>query len=227
MVGPKISIVSCLYKRPGLTRAWIGHTKTFGAIHVAVSEEEDRQLCLEHGIEHVVVPNRPLGNKHNEALRLARRSDADLYLLLPSDDFVNPEYLRRGIAAGADYVFPGSCGIVENGYGRACVLRKKGDSLTYGAGRIVSRAVVERVGDLWFPFRERGLDQNSHCTIRAHGFAETVVDVDEGVCLTDIKTEQNLWKYATVAQNGEPATVREVLAHVAVALEGYEADRRS
>jgi hypothetical protein len=160
-----------------------------------------------------------LGAKHNAAMALARVLDPDRVVVLPSDDFINPAYLAAVQASDADYIFPGSCGFLDQSTGRACLMRwGGGDTLLYGAGRVVSRAVLAAVPELWTPGRLKGLDQDSHCTIRAAGFDATPIDVDGGVCLTDVKTGENLWGYDIVAHRASRVDAQVVMSHVSCAI---------
>jgi hypothetical protein len=70
----------------------------------------------------------------------------------------------------------------------------------------------------WTPGRLKGLDQDSHCTIRAAGFDATAIDVAEGVCLTDIKTGENLWGYDIIAHRASSVDAQAVMAHVSAAI---------
>ena len=137
-------------------------------------------------------------------------------MILPSDDFVNPAYLEAARGSDADYIFPASCGFYDQRTGRACMMRwDRGDTLLYGAGRVVSGTVLEAVAELWNPIRLKGLDQDSHCTIRAAGFEALPLGVPDGqVCLTDVKTDTNLWGYDVVAHRASSVDAEVVLRHV-------------
>ena len=210
---------TCFHKRELLTRCWIEHTLPLLPVVVAVSDDEGEALAVEYGLTYVRTENRPLGAKHNAALALARALDPDRVVVLPSDDFINPRYLAAVQASDADYIFPGSCGFLDQHTGRACLMRwGGGDTLLYGAGRVVSRAVLAAVPELWTPGRLKGLDQDSHCTIRAAGFDATPIDVDGGVCLTDVKTGENLWGYDIVAHRASRVDAQVVMSHVSCAI---------
>lgn len=198
------------------------HTKRWAsAIYatITISDKENEKNCISHGVKWLSWPNAPLGAKHNAALELAKADTWDAVMILPSDDFVDPLYVLKAMDAirnGADYVFPEACGLYDTATGRACILHNvKGQSLKFGAGRIVSRRVVDAVGPLWTPEKMRGLDTDSHGRIRAHGFTEVVVGIAPGVpCLTDVKTGTNLWAFDAWAKRGERATVDRVLGMV-------------
>ena len=209
----EIIFSTCFHGRAALSEQWIQHTMPLGTIVAAVSDAENLELVRRYGIEHVWTNNRPLGAKHNAAMALARGRGCPV-MILPSDDFVHPEYVASALASGADYVFPASCGIYDQATGRAVVMRwDGGDGLVYGAGRVVSSRLLDVVGELWTPSRMKGLDTDSHCTIISKGFRAVAVDVGHGVCLTDVKSGTNLWGFDQVAARGSSCPPELVLSH--------------
>ena len=206
--------------RPELTRRWLEHTLPLMPVVVAVSDDDGEELAQEYGLTYVRTENRPLGAKHNAAMALARAMDPDAVMILPSDDFINPAYLTAVINSEADYIFPGSCGFYDTATRRSCMMRwDRGDTLLYGAGRVVSRAVLGAVPRLWTPTRLKGLDQDSHCTIRAAGFEAVPINVTDGsVCLTDIKTGTNLWGYDIVSHRASSVDDQGVMSQVSWAI---------
>lgn len=207
---------TCFHKRELLTRRWLHHTLPLMQVVVAVSDDEGERLAQEYCLTYVRTENRPLGAKHNAAMALARALDPDAVMVLPSDDFINPAYLEAVKASDADYIFPASCGFFDQPTGRACMMRwDRGDTLLYGAGRVVSRVVLRAVPQLWTPGRLKGLDQDSHCTIRAAGFEAVPIGVPDGqVCLTDVKTETNLWSYGLVSHRASSVDAEVVIGHI-------------
>jgi hypothetical protein len=214
MQDTKIIIVTCFHKRPQLSERWIRHTQPMGHIVAAVSDPENLALCRQYGIEHIWTENRPVGAKHNKAMELARGRGLPV-MILPSDDFLHPAYLDACLSMGADYVFPASLGMYDESTGRACIMRwEPGASIRYGAGRFFSAKVLEAVPELWTPTRNRGLDTDSHSRILCSGFAPVTADVDGSVCLTDIKSGENIWDYDR-ATHGIPSVAPYlVLRHI-------------
>lgn len=211
---------TCFHKRELLTRRWLHHTLPLMQVVVAVSDDDGERLAQEYCLTYVRTENRPLGAKHNAAMALARALDPDAVMVLPSDDFINPAYLEAVQASDADYIFPASCGFFDQPTGRSCMMRwDRGDTLLYGAGRVVSRAVLRAVPQLWTPGRLKGLDQDSHCTIRAAGFEAVPIGVPDGqVCLTDVKTDTNLWSYGLVSHRASSVDAEVVLGHVSMSM---------
>ena len=209
---------TCFHQREALTRLWVEHTLPLMPVVVAVSDDGGERIAQEYGLTYVRTENRPLGAKHNAALALARAMDPDAVVILPSDDFINPAYVEAVRASDAPYIFPASIGIYDQPTGRACLMRwNRGDTLLYGAGRVVSRSVLQAVPLLWNPIRLKGLDQDSHCTIRAAGFEALPIGVPKGqVCLTDVKTDVNLWGYGVVSHRASTVDAHLILSHAPV-----------
>jgi len=194
--------------RAELSALWVEHTRALGLeVFASVTCGDTANIAVLRDIVHVEAPNEPLGAKHNAALALVP-PDVDGVMILPSDDFVHPQYVERAkaaLGAGADYVYPFSCGMYEVSTGKACILVQppSDGALRFGAGRVVSRKALDSVGPLWTEARARGLDSDSHARIRAHGFRPTFVDLGPDVpCLTDVKSGVNLWPYHTWARKG-------------------------
>lgn len=170
---------------------------------VTIGDQDNINYCKRHGVDHVEVANEPLGAKHNSALALALTKDWDALIVLPSDDFIDARYMALAAAAidgGAEYVVPRSCALYDKATGRSCLLSQREPvvgNLSFGAGRVLSRGLVERIGDeLWTPHKGRGLDTDSNARIIANGGRATLVGLGDGIpCLTDIKTDVNLWAY--------------------------------
>jgi hypothetical protein len=214
MMGKDMTFSTCFHGRAWLSAKFLEHTTPLGRVVAACSngDAENIALCERYGVEHVVVENKPLGLKHEAAMDLARKYGGPV-MVLPSDDFVNPAYVSAALASGADYVFPASCGFLEHATGKSCVMRwDGGNGLLYGAGRVLSGKVLDMVPRIWTPTRNRGLDQDSHCTILAAGFVPVAVDC-AGVCLTDVKTGENLWGYGQVAGRASAVPAEVVTSH--------------
>jgi hypothetical protein len=190
-----------------------------GRIYASVTDGDAENVNILTGHTSVAVPNEPLGRKHNSALSLVP-ADVDAVIILPSDDFVHPSYLFEAldlIAGGVDYVFPSTCGMYDVATGQACILRQEPSegALRFGAGRVVSRKVIDAVGPLWTDDKRQGLDTDSHSRIRAHGFKASFVSLGDDVpCLTDVKSGTNIWPYHTWARKGRVLGVDTVLGHL-------------
>ena len=181
---------------------------------VAVTEGDDvnSATCDEFGFASYAMPNEPLAAKFNSAMDSAMLRGADRIMILPSDDFVSPAWVHAARTHEGDYLYPHECGIVDAATQQAYVIRKLSfGQLRYGAGRVVSRKVVDKLdGRLWPELQNRGLDSASHQAITKAGFPITVVKT-EGIPITDVKTADNLWPWRTWQGSGQECTADEAL----------------
>ena len=190
-----LSIVTVMHGRHDLTRLWAEYTVGLGLpVFAAFTAGDDtlRSICDQFGIVHIAAPNEPLGAKHNAALDLC---GADRVMLVPSDDFIAPAWVDKVRDTQAPYLYPDSCGLLDVKTSRACVLRHHGPGVRkFGAGRVISREVIDRVGTLWSDDKGRGLDTDSHGRIVGAGFQLQEAGIG-GVAVVDIKTGDNLWPF--------------------------------
>lgn len=193
---------------------------------VSDGDHESRQLCEVHGVRHVVVPNDPLGAKHNAALELALADGHwHVAMLLPSDDFMDVRWVAQGVEVvdgGAHYVMPARCGIYDVATGRAMVMVSKEHGVRrFGAARMISRHAIEQVWPLWTAGKARGLDTDSHARLVGAGFDMRVV-VTDYLPVTDVKGEGNLWSYDTWSggRGVERGTPEQVLGMMSQAHQG-------
>lgn len=168
-----------------------------GEVFAAVTAGDQLNIDLldQYGVRYVQVPNFPVSAKFNAALELA--GAADRHMVLPSDDFISAEWLAAFRGSSGDYVAPDRCALVDVVSGRSKVLTNKPTgTMSFGAGRIFSRAVVDALGgQVWSNDRNAGLDTDSHGRIVGAGF-ECVVHTCEKVPICDLKTGENIWAYS-------------------------------
>lgn len=212
--------ISAMHGRHEVSRAWCEHTKSLGFDKVIVAstlgDHELSTMCLDHGIVVVVMPNEPLSEKFNTALWFAMEWEPSTrVMILPSDDFVSREWVEAARNSTEDYMIPHTCAILD-AYSQQCYKITKlslnpGGTMKFGAGRVVSRKVVEACdGQLWPSELNKGLDSASHARISKAGFTVKVVET-EGIPITDLKTDENLWPYRTWEHSGRPCTADEAL----------------
>lgn len=223
----RLAIVSCAHGREWLTALWADHLRaiyyanpTF-TVSVAVTDGQwdNFRAVTRAGWGAIFYPNDQLGAKHNAALEVA--GEADAYMILPSDDFVHPEWIRdatSAIGGGVDYVLSTRCALYDHATGRACVHEQRdGGARKFGAGRVFSRRVIEKVGRLWTDGRMGGLDTDSHARVRAAGFLPHFIDTPY-IPITDIKTDVNIWGYdSALNRRCQGCEADEVLGHLSEA----------
>lgn len=223
--GAMLVAISAVHGRHALTRAWAEHTASvgFSAVVVCITGDEERLTtqgiqadtlaCLyAHEFEVVVRPNDPLSGKFNAALEAALRIGATRIMILPSDDFVSAQWVMAARESEEDYMYPHTLATVDSETQATYKITKLSfGTLKYGAGRVVSRKVIEKLGGrLWPENLNRGLDGASHAAITRAGFPVKVVET-EGIPITDVKTKENLWPFQTWQTSGRPCTIDEAL----------------
>lgn len=209
--------ISAAHGRHAITRAWAEHTASLGfdKVVVAVTDNDETNFntCLSDGFTVQYLANEPLARKFNYSLDVAHRMyDATRIMILPSDDFVSKAWVEAARTHEGDYLYPHECGIFDAASGQAYVIRKLTfGQLKYGAGRVVSRKVVEACGgELWPDGLNKGLDSASHARITKAGFPIEILKT-EGVPITDVKTADNLWPFRTWQGAGQASDATECL----------------
>jgi hypothetical protein len=207
--------VSAAHGRHALTEAWIAHTLTLGFDKVIVVVTNNDAVnflnCARAGFYTYAAPNEPLAGKFNLGAKAAYLLGADKMMILPSDDFASPAWVKAAREEPGDYLVPHTCGVIDAKTQRAYKIVKNAltGQLRFGAGRVVSRAVLEAVNcELWPAEANRGLDTGSNQRILRAGFKPKVV-VTEGIPITDVKTEHNIWPFNT--WSGESVTADQAL----------------
>lgn len=212
--------ISAAHGRHAITRAWADHTASLGFEKVVVSVTHDDQpnisYCWALQFRVLETENEPLALKFNSALVEAMNAGATRIMILPSDDFVSPAWVEAARTSEEDYIIPHTCAILDAYTQQAYRITKNaltpGATLRFGAGRVVSRKVVEACdGQLWPSELNKGLDSASHARISRAGFHAKVIET-EGIPITDLKTEENLWPWSTWQGGSGPCTTEEALA---------------
>ncbi len=219
--------ISAAHGRHAVTRAWIEHmlSLSFDQIYVAVTDDADNAMNYGELVRHNMrdnhpvsawfMPNNPLSDKFNSALSVAMDDGAERIMVVPSDDFVSHAWVRAMRETDEPYCIAHTCAILD-AYSQQCYAIRKlslnpGGTMKFGAGRVVSRKVVEACGgQLWPNELNKGLDSASHARISRAGFTVKVVET-EGIPITDLKTEENLWPWQTWQHSGRPCTADEAL----------------
>lgn len=216
--------VSAAHGRHAITRAWAEHTASLGFDAVAVSvtdtDSENIQTCEAFGLNALPVPNDPLSYKFNWAMWWAYHLPGSTkYMILPSDDFVSPAWVQAAREHPGDYLYPHCCAIVDAETQAAYVITKLTfGTMKYGAGRVVSRKVIDKLGGkLWPDELNKGLDGASHQRITKAGFEINVVKTED-IPITDVKTAENLWPYKTWRDSGTPIAADAALHMVSPAV---------
>lgn len=140
----KIAIVTAVWGRPRLTELVLDYyrriavpgltLKRYGAVTGSPPPVD--------GWEYVDVPNEPLGAKWNAACEFAYDADPDGYLIVGSDDLIEPSYFEFLAQGDYDWVEPRTLFMYDIPTRRCVELYRAAP----GAGRYFSRAHMERFG---------------------------------------------------------------------------------
>jgi glycosyltransferase involved in cell wall biosynthesis len=172
----KIVILTCVWKRPELTKVVLSYYEHLkrelaGKINLellAVGSEGDisRNLCQELGFDYLEYPNEPLSGKWEYGLNRCSDYDPDAVIIVGSDDIISQnliEFYAGQIQEGLVF-----CGLKDGyfldminqklywwvGYGDKVDYKRVGE--TIGMGRCLSRTLLDKLGfSIW-----KGLDIN-------------------------------------------------------------------
>lgn len=228
----RIQILTAVYKRPDVLRMFLEsyvHNRAFCEkfIHLnlflAGHEEDDGGVnkaiagqYAKHGVEWFTVPNLPLSNKWQSLLTHVSQSDFDYVMILGSDDLVHNSvysHIDKAIRAGHDqvglrdlYVVDActNAGVYWPGYGG----EREGESI--GAGRILSRGVLEKAGFvLWADGLNKCLDNSMTQSLINIKRSEQVLSCLHAP-IVDVKSSVNMWGIDTFS--GEDIDTESLMA---------------
>lgn len=199
----KLLIYLAVWRRPEITELCfmgINRLKKHSAYDIqslaVISERPMVALCEKYGIKWVMAENQPLGRKKNAGLKSAQAYDFDYLMEIGSDDLITLDLLTQYLdyVGVVDFFGISDAAYIESssGYCR----RLTTSSSTYGAGRMISRKVLDAMDwKLWDDGLNRGLDNNSVRNIAAKGFKFYKVPPMQEPGVIDVKSDENLWKF--------------------------------
>lgn len=175
-----------------------------------LSEDYMKQICEDEGVKWCYAPNEPLSDKHNIGLREALKYEWDYCLSFGSDDLISErifEVYEDAMNQGCDFVGLNDMWFYSEGNLKRHFYKSQKSS--YGAGRLISRRLAEKLnGNVWAKNgRISRIDADSRDIIERAGFKHTIVRTDLPV-IVDIKTDVNLWPYDHWA--GTPVDLKEL-----------------
>lgn len=206
MLISKINLLIYLavWRRPQITELCfmgIERMKKHSAYNIkalaVISEPEMIQLCNKYDIEWTMQDNYPLGKKKNAGLKKAKEIDFDYLMEIGSDDLITNELLTQYLDYYGKYEFFGITDAAyiesESGVCKRLISEKS----TYGAGRIISRRLLDQMDwTLWSDSIQRGLDNNSLLNIESKTKVKYhKVKHHEVPGVIDVKSSENLWKF--------------------------------
>lgn len=196
----KILIYLAVWKRPGITELCFAgierlrrHPDFDIEVLAVISEHEMIPLCEKYEVNWVMYKNDPLGEKKNFGLQKAKDFGFDYLMEIGSDDLILDELLDQ--YKNFEGEFYGICDIAYLDTETGLCRRHVGAS-TYGAGRMISRATLEKAGwKLWKDRLNRSLDNNSVFALVKQGIKYKQVAPLDFPCVIDVKSQENIWKF--------------------------------
>lgn len=201
MQTPKLLIYLAVWKRPEITEICfmgIHRLRKSGLFPIeafaVISEESMIPLCEKYGIGYCFYKNDPVGEKKNFGLTEAYKREWDYMIEIGSDDLLRTEYLEAMAPYFGKHDLLGIGHVVYiNSEDGAC--RRYQTKTSFGCGRAISRAAINKVGTkLWADRLNKGMDNNSMFFLARHGVLEKKVISSEPLAI-DIKGPDNIWPF--------------------------------
>lgn len=194
----KIQVLSAMYGRHEAVNMAVDSWLKEGLdVLMVVSNEEDRNFCIDKQIDYIHAPNTPLSNKWQSGITFLKDwSDADAFLMLGSDDMIeNSENYKTWLFQG--YEFIGLKDIYirdlysgEEKHWKGYTNHRRGESA--GAGRCFSRSLLDKLDWLlWDERRNKGLDGNLSKRLKQVEYKSIIIDSTQ-VRITDIKDRESI-----------------------------------
>lgn len=225
----KLAIYTALWKRPQITKICFEGIKRLmrynpAKFHITpvcvVSTLDDAAICEEYGFEFVFTDNLPLGQKWNTGLKYALENITFDYLVqIGSDDLLDSHILEsyeKVITAGIHHAGVQDLYFIDPSTRRAIKYRYSTQFLRLiGAGRIFSRAALERSYPLWDNEINKSLDRSSEHQLILSGYPHRIIKTEEPRVI-DIKSAMNIWSYDHLMDNGkgEPVAFESAISWV-------------
>lgn len=219
----KITVLSCIWQRPRVTRAFLAGLRrlkqnapewvelTFVLVYSNYNDLINIKNTI-HDFDQffylVYAPNRPLGRKHNLGLSCALNGPRFDYIMqLGSDDLLCDEIwptYRPWMVGERKFFGLNSIYFYDTDSGR---IKRYKSTQVFGAGRCIHRSVVAQFVrasgyvQLWTDDKEMGLDRDSEDNLtREIGFANLrVMPVNASIPMVlDIKSDENINSFASI-----------------------------
>lgn len=196
-------IYLAVWRRPEITRlCFLGinrlrrHPKYNIQVLAVISEPEMISLCESHDIKWVMHQNYPLGKKKNYGLNICKEYEFDWLMEIGSDDIITDAMLDHYYQKFSQYKFFGITDMAYIESESGVCRRLTSHQSTYGAGRCISREILEKAEwKLWKEDLNRGLDNDSTRKINKLGYSYHKVEPMEDPGLIDVKSNENIWKF--------------------------------
>lgn len=210
-----IVLVTCLWKRPELTRIiadyYASISNKFNITLVAAYTEGDKQ-DFHPEWNYIEKRNDNLPQKFNGVVQFSQIFNPDMVVLIGSDNLISHEwfqYISYNYSKEEEYVlglkdFYFYDNVNDEAYHWKGFNNQKEKGMPIGAGRVFSEKILNKVG--WCPWGKmsvkRGLDTNCSRYLKRMGIGEKAVSMNESGCMgVDIKSGINLNDFSVMKGN--------------------------
>lgn len=208
----KIVVLTCVWKRPNITKIFLEQFKALQAYNpsefelelvVVGSEAKSKEIVTPYTTHYIHYKNLPLGKKWNAGLAYCESLDFDVLLALGSDDIISTSCLsvyKRYIDEGFDYLGWQDFYLLDTSrkkmkYWSGYQGKRNGESV--GAGRMFSRSLLEKLDfKLWDSHKNKGLDGSCTKKIQSIKHSKRVIRAKNNIVfMVDLKSKTNIGGY--------------------------------
>lgn len=198
----RFAIITSNHGRPKTFALWCASMdrlrKDCGDFPIIVtSGAEDKQICLEHNITHITLPNIPVSKKFRTSLLASKPYNVDYVMTVGSDDIISTDTLKKFISKmeeDFDVI------TLQDIYFYANFAQYK-DILVYyhtekpmGLCRTISKRVLDEIGwNMWPQNINKGLDFLARKTIEPKVKTSAVI---EDAKVFDVKGPTNINRFS-------------------------------
>ena len=163
------------------------------------SSEADKKVCESYGYHYTQAPNKPLGGKLNNGLKVCKDLDSDAFIMLGSDDILSSNllnYYAQQINKGFDFVGFLDCYFYDLNsknmiYWKGYRGQRSGEPI--GAWRCLSRGLLESLNWEAWDNQHHSIDYtmwNKLKNVKKH-----VTTSKNKFLIVDLKNEDNVTKF--------------------------------
>ena len=244
--GFVVVLYMCVWKRPLLTEFVLSHYVALrnqlsdDNIHIRLfitgsDAEQTKSQALKYNADFIIVPNNPLGTKHNRGLLAIRQLYSSKTLpsavvISGSDDLLNAQFFRviRDRMTGANPMhIVGLSDVHFFDLNSTRLVHTAGYRVshtplaaTVGCGRAFSWHMLETLQwNLWDWHRDRSLDASAMRRIlrsvpQIAEISTAINGMDEGVIAVDVKTDAfekgaNIWRFDQIMEGAKSGPLHE------------------
>lgn len=192
----KLAIITALHGRYRLTRLFLDYWRTLDvpgvelllSCAITTDEYKMREMVTREYPEWspVYAPNMPLTTKFAANMQNVEAWKPDAMMIIGSDDFVTPSYIQRSIDAMQCADLVGTHTVYYMEYGTDQIIRQHVTGDPIGAGRVLSRRLLEHLE--WMPWDTAtpSLDMSMMHQMKLNGILPEIIEED---AMLDVKSK--------------------------------------